>query len=66
MRSTNWPVHEAARIMALAGGDEILVFGLTKALARDEALPFEERGGFALRGVEGKVRLHAVAEPVSR
>ncbi|HKX76843.1 MAG TPA: adenylate/guanylate cyclase domain-containing protein [Acidimicrobiia bacterium] len=59
-------VHEAARIMALASGDEILVSDLTKALARDEALPFEERGHFELRGVEGKVRLHAVSEPVSR
>jgi class 3 adenylate cyclase len=53
-------VHEAARIMALAGGDEILVSDLTKALARDDALPFEDRGEFELRGVEGTVRLYAV------
>ncbi len=57
-------VHEAARIMAAAGEDEILVSDLTRALAGASGLAFEDRGTHTLRGLDGEWRLAAfVAEP---
>jgi len=57
-------VHEAARIMAAAGEDEILVSDLTRALAGASGLAFEDRGTHTLKGLDGEWRLAAfVAEP---
>src|SRR5919106_5603299 len=57
-------VHEAARIMAQAGEDEILVSETTRALAQTAGLAFEDRGSHDLRGLPGDWRLFAyVAEP---
>ncbi len=57
-------VHEAARIMAAAGEDEILVSDLTRALAGASGLAFEDRGTHTFKGLEGEWRLAAfVAEP---
>ncbi|HSI98663.1 MAG TPA: adenylate/guanylate cyclase domain-containing protein [Gaiellaceae bacterium] len=57
-------VHEAQRIMAAAGADEILVSDLTRALAGAAGLSFEDRGTNALKGLDGEWRLAAfVAEP---
>lgn len=55
-------VHETARIMASAAGDEILVSDLTRALAGASGLVFEDRGTHALRGLEGEWRLAAFVE----
>lgn len=56
-------VHEAARIMAAAGEDEILVSDMTRALAGASGLAFEDRGTHTLKGLEGEWRLAAfVAE----
>ena len=52
-------VHEAARIMAAAGEDEILVSDLTRALAGASGLTFEDRGTHAFKGLEGEWRLAA-------
>jgi class 3 adenylate cyclase len=52
-------VHEAARIMAEAGTDEILVSDLTRALAITTGLEFEDRGARTLKGLEGEWRLAA-------
>jgi class 3 adenylate cyclase len=52
-------VHEAARIMAAAGVDEILVSDLTRALAGAAGLTFEDRGTHALKGLDGEWRLAA-------
>jgi class 3 adenylate cyclase len=52
-------VHEAARIMAAAGADEILVSDLTRALAGAAGLAFEDRGIHELKGLEGEWRLAA-------
>ena len=52
-------VHEAQRIMAAAGPDEILVSELTRTLASASGLSFEDRGVHALKGLEGKRRLAA-------
>ena len=52
-------VHEAARIAALAGEDEILVSEITQTLALTSGLRFEDRGTHSLRGLEGERRLYA-------
>jgi len=57
-------VHEAARIMAAAEADEILVSDLTRALAGASGLRFEDRGTRMLKGLDGEWRLAAfLAEP---
>jgi class 3 adenylate cyclase len=56
-------VHEAARIMAAAQPDEILVCDVTRALAgAASGLAFEDRGPYALKGLEGEWRLAAVVD----
>jgi class 3 adenylate cyclase len=52
-------VHEAARIAAAAGSDEILVSETTRALASG-AFAFEARGPFELKGLPGPRTLFAV------
>jgi len=52
-------VHEAARIMAVAGRDEILVSDLTRMLAAAGGLTFEDRGTYVLKGLDGEWRLAA-------
>jgi class 3 adenylate cyclase len=47
-------VHEAARIMAQAGPNEILVSETTRALAKASGLHFEDRGVHTLKGLEGQ------------
>jgi class 3 adenylate cyclase len=52
-------VHEAARIMAAAETDEILVSDLTRALAASTGLRFEDRGTRELKGLDGEWKLAA-------
>ena len=52
-------MHEAARIMAAAGTDEILVSDLTRALAGATELKFEDRGTRELKGLDGEWKLAA-------
>jgi class 3 adenylate cyclase len=52
-------VHEASRIMAAAGPDEILVSDLTHALAGASGLPFEDRGTHSFKGLDGEWKLAA-------
>jgi class 3 adenylate cyclase len=52
-------VHEAARIMAAAADDEILLSEITRALALTAGLEFEDRGIRTLKGLEGEWRLYA-------
>lgn len=54
-------VHEAARIMAVAGPDEIMVSEMTRALAQASGLLFEDRGAHELKGLDGEWRLAAFA-----
>jgi class 3 adenylate cyclase len=49
-------VHAAARIMAEAGGDEVLV-SKTVRLFATAGLAFEDRGVHALKGLDGEWRL---------
>ena len=52
-------VHEAARVMAAAAPDEILVSETTRALALVSDLGFVDRGEYRLKGLEGPRRLYA-------
>jgi class 3 adenylate cyclase len=56
-------VHEAARIMAAAGADEILVSDLTRMLAGAGGCAFEDRGAHQLKGLDGEWRLAAFVLP---
>jgi class 3 adenylate cyclase len=53
-------VHEAARMMALAGPGEILASSTTRLLAGGAGVRFEERGRHEIRGLEGAHELFAV------
>jgi class 3 adenylate cyclase len=55
-------VHEAARIMAAAGPDEILVSDLTRMLAGAGGCAFEDRGAHTLKGLDGEWRLAAYVD----
>ena len=55
-------VHEAARIMAAAGDDEILVSETTRALAMAAGLTFEDRGTHTLKGFDGDWHLFAYVD----
>ena len=52
-------MHEAARIMAAADTDEILVSELTRALAVAADVRFEDRGIRKLKGLDGEWKLAA-------
>lgn len=54
-------VHEAQRVMGLAGTDEILVSETTRVLALASGLVFEDRGLHELKGLPGEWRLFALA-----
>lgn len=53
-------IHEAARIMALAGAGEVLVSEVTRQLASGAGFAFEDRGEAELRGVTGVRRVYLV------
>jgi hypothetical protein len=52
-------VHEAARIMALAGADEVLTSETARVLAAGPATSFADRGLHLLKGLDGERRLFA-------
>jgi class 3 adenylate cyclase len=53
-------IHEASRILALAGPNEILLSDTTVSLASDPGTEFEDRGEHELRGLPGSRRLFAI------
>lgn len=55
-------VHEAARIMARAAPDEILVSETTRLLSLASGLQFEDRGDHELKGFSGARRLFAYVQ----
>lgn len=55
-------VHEAARMLELAGPSEILVSGIARDLASHGGLTFEDAGEHELRGVSGARRLFRVGQ----
>jgi len=54
-------VHIGARVAGLASADEVLVTSTVKELVIGSQIDFEDRGSRALKGVEGRWRLYAVA-----
>jgi class 3 adenylate cyclase len=52
-------VHEAARVMAAAGANEIMVSEMAQMLASTAGVSFEDRGLHALKGIDGARRLYA-------
>ena len=53
-------VHAAARIMAIAGPDEILVSSTVRDLLDGSGFAFEDRGEHELKGLSGKRRVYAL------
>jgi class 3 adenylate cyclase len=53
-------VHEASRVMALAGSSEVLVSAATRALFTSGSLRFESRGTHELKGIQGDRELFSV------
>jgi class 3 adenylate cyclase len=53
-------IHEASRVLALAGAGEVLVSGTTAELAGDVGVALEDRGEHELRGMSGRRRLFAI------
>jgi pimeloyl-ACP methyl ester carboxylesterase len=53
-------VHIAARVMACAAGDEVLVSDSVRNVVAGSGLEFDDRGAHELKGIEGKRRLYAV------
>jgi class 3 adenylate cyclase len=53
-------VHTAARVMAAAGAQEVLVSSVIPPLVAGSGLVFVDRGEHTLKGVPGDWRLHAV------
>jgi len=52
-------VHEAARILGLAGPGEILVSATTHGLVGDAGFQFDDRGEHARKGIPGVRRVYA-------
>jgi len=53
-------VHTAARVAAIAKGDEVLVSGTVKDLVSGSGIRFDDKGYHSLKGVEGKWHLYSV------
>jgi class 3 adenylate cyclase len=54
-------VHIAARVAENAGGGEVLVSKTVKDLVSGSGIKFEDKGTYALKGVEGEWQLYAVS-----
>jgi len=55
-------VHEAARILSVAGAGEVLVSDVTRLLAAGGGLEFEDRGRHQLKGFEEEISLFALRQ----
>jgi class 3 adenylate cyclase len=53
-------VHEAARMLGLAGDGEVLVSATTAALIGDAGFRFEDRGDHSFKGIDGPRRVFRV------
>jgi class 3 adenylate cyclase len=54
-------IHEASRILGVAGPDQILVSAVTAGLAADAGIRFEDLGEHELRGLIGPRRIYGVS-----
>ncbi len=53
-------VHEASRMLGIAGPGEIVVGEMTRALVRDAGVEIVDRGEVELRGLTGRYRLGSI------
>lgn len=53
-------VHEAARIMSLAGPSEVLTSAVTKTLVEGSGLAFEDRGEQGIKGFDKAIQVYAL------
>jgi DNA-binding NarL/FixJ family response regulator len=56
-------VHIGARVTALASAGDVVVSSTVRDLVAGSGIGFNDRGGHTLKGVPGRWRLFAVAEP---
>jgi class 3 adenylate cyclase len=54
-------VHEAARILEMAGAGEVILSSVTASLVDDSSFEFEDRGEHELRGLDNPRRLFELA-----
>ena len=54
-------VHAAARVMSLAGPDEVLVSSTTADLLEGSGLALEDAGAHELKGLSGRRQLYRLA-----
>jgi class 3 adenylate cyclase len=54
-------VHAAARVLAIAGPDEVVVSDTTRQLVEGSGLAFADAGRHALKGLSGERQLHRLA-----
>lgn len=54
-------VHEASRMLGLAGAGDVLVSATTASVATDAGLTLEDRGEHELRGIRGRRRIFGLA-----
>jgi class 3 adenylate cyclase len=59
-------VHIGARVTALAAAGDVAVSSTVKDLVAGSGIGFLDRGGHALKGVPGRWRVLAVAQPDPR
>ena len=57
-------VHTAARVMSLAGPNEVLVSSTTNDLLEGSDLTLTDAGAHELKGLAGPRRLFRVAQPI--
>jgi class 3 adenylate cyclase len=53
-------VHQASRVLALAGDGEVLISGSTYELLAASSLRFEDRGEHELKGISGRRRVYGL------
>jgi class 3 adenylate cyclase len=53
-------VHQASRVLALAGDGEVLISGSTYELLAASTLRFEDRGEHELKGISGRRRVYGL------
>jgi class 3 adenylate cyclase len=61
--ATGIAVHIGARLLALAGAEEVLVSGTVRDLVAGSGETFEDRGSHELKGVPGEWRVWALVLP---
>jgi class 3 adenylate cyclase len=54
-------VHAAARVLAVAGGNEVVVSDTTRDLVEGSGLAFDDAGRHALKGLSGERQLYRLA-----